>query len=711
MTKVIYAWQHKVRGEVIGEIRRVPKGKGKQDLPFYRKNGDKFESGGPRIKPYPLFGIDTLKNPEEPVVICEGQKKQAIWESLGYQCVTSLFGSGSAASSDWTPLGNTSTIYIAPDNDKPGLLYARNVWTILSKQNHSCSIRLLRLPGLPPKGDLCDWLSAQPESGGWDGYTPWSSTSSGVEEKAKQQILSRLKTALGTSLDIPTEWEPEPEWEEPHELAEPMGAVSRLTAEMIPPALRQWSVEIAWRRSCPLEYIAVAAIIVAGSAIGASTSIRPKQKDDWTEYGNLWGFICGPPGTLKTPSLLEATLPLKLVDDKFAETYKADYATYKREHAQYEEAEKQKVKEKQKSKYVNQTPDIIEEPPVEPACKRTIATDTTMEAMGVLMAANPRGLLLYFDEIAQLINTWEKKGREPERQFYLSAWAGNGRQTVDRISREALRIDNMCLSLLGGIQPDKLHTSLVRSTDSTNDGLLQRFQMAVYLTEEECSRASGIVDEYPDGKLRKSVYDLISTIATFTDWKDYGAEFELDRSPIPYFRFEPNAQQEFYRWYIALEAKVNKARGPIRDHLNKFRKLCPTLCLIFHVLDCLSNTKHGAVSLESFHMAAAWCGLMEEHARRIYGICSSSELTGARELAEHISEGKLKNPFAIWEIQKMGWRHLQKRAYIEQALKVLEEYNWVKKIVHPPGSKGGAPKTEFWLNPKLEFNQDGRMAC
>jgi hypothetical protein len=704
VTRPIYIWQHKVNGEVIGEIHRLPKGKGKQDFPHYKWNGKSFDMGGPQKKPYPLLGLDSITDKEKPVIICEGQKKQLIWESLGYQCITSLFGSGSAQSSDWTAVANTLTFWIAPDNDKAGTLYAQTCGSILKTQNPECSISLLKLPDLPPKGDLCDWLSAQPESAGWDGYTPLSSTSFG--EAAIAQIHSKLKTVLKTSLSEFTDWETTTEWSEPHELAAPISPVTRMTMEMVPKPLQPWVRDTARRMQCPLEYVAIAITIVAGASIGAACSVRPKQKDDWTEYGNLWGFICGPPGTLKTPALLEATLALKIVDDKLAAANKESMTKYEREHKDWETANKNSGK---RSKYVAEQ--IIEEPPQKPACRRFIVSDATVEALGAVMKDNPRGLLMYIDELNQLVSSWNKPEKESDRAFYLSAWSGAGRTNVDRIMRGALRIDNMCLSLLGGIQPDKLRTSLVRTTDTSNDGLLQRFQLAIYLTEDECQSASEIVDEYPDNSLRRSLYSLIGTLADSENFGGYGAENDKERVCVPFFRYEEGAaQQEFYRWLLDLEKRIKQEENPyMQQHLSKFRKLCPTLALIFHLLDCVAIGTQGRIQLETMRLAAAWCGLLEQHARRIYNICAPIELRGAHELGRHIMRGKLSNPFAIWQIQKMGWRGLQKRTQIEEALKVLQEYNWVRKVTTPPGPKGGSPKIEFWLNPKLEIAHDGRM--
>ena len=44
-----------------------------------------------------------------------------------------------------------------PDNDEPGRRHVQAVAQKLSR--HAASIRVLELPGLPPKGDVSDWLA------------------------------------------------------------------------------------------------------------------------------------------------------------------------------------------------------------------------------------------------------------------------------------------------------------------------------------------------------------------------------------------------------------------------------------------------------------------------------------------------------------------------------------------------------------------------
>jgi hypothetical protein len=78
----------------------------------------------------------------------------------------------------------------------------------------------------------------------------------------------------------------------------------------------------------------------------------------------------------------------------------------------------------------------------------------------------------------RLIATWERE--DGERAFFLEAWNGNQNFDTDRIGRGHISIPNLCASIFGGIQPDKLRVYLEQAVHAlANDGMLQ-LQVLVY---------------------------------------------------------------------------------------------------------------------------------------------------------------------------------------------------------------------------------------
>jgi Protein of unknown function (DUF3987) len=69
---------------------------------------------------------------------------------------------------------------------------------------------------------------------------------------------------------------------------------------------------------------------------------------------------------------------------------------------------------------------------------------------------NPKGLLLFRDELSGFLHTMDRPGHETDRAFYCEAWNGTGTFTYDRIGRGTMHIRAACVSVLGGIQPGPL---------------------------------------------------------------------------------------------------------------------------------------------------------------------------------------------------------------------------------------------------------------
>lgn len=172
--KFVFEWRHTYKGETIGFIKRFIDDDGeKNDIPYYIKSGTGYKKGIPtELKPLPLFGIDSVTDPGKPVYVVEGQKCQQALQGLGFQAVTSILGATNARSSDWSTLKITSQVILLPDNDLPGEKYVRQVADILKEVGFKGRLAIAQFPDLPKKGDVVNWLQAQPELASWDGLIP-----------------------------------------------------------------------------------------------------------------------------------------------------------------------------------------------------------------------------------------------------------------------------------------------------------------------------------------------------------------------------------------------------------------------------------------------------------------------------------------------------------------------------------------------------------
>lgn len=91
------------------------------------------------------------------------------------------------------------------------------------------------------------------------------------------------------------------------------------------------------------------------------------------------------------------------------------------------------------------------------AVRRLFKTnETSIQSMTKLNNENPRGLLVFRDELMGLLANWDREDKADERAYFLEGWNGNCSYTDVKIGRGLTNAKNICISLLGGIQPDKL---------------------------------------------------------------------------------------------------------------------------------------------------------------------------------------------------------------------------------------------------------------
>lgn len=111
--------------------------------------------------PWPIFHWHELvQRPADPALVSEGEKAATRAHRRFPECVsvTSLCGALNAHKTDWTPLAPCSDVIIWPDNDEPGLRYARSVAAHAIAAG-SKRVRIVVLPkGLPEGWDLGDDL-------------------------------------------------------------------------------------------------------------------------------------------------------------------------------------------------------------------------------------------------------------------------------------------------------------------------------------------------------------------------------------------------------------------------------------------------------------------------------------------------------------------------------------------------------------------------
>ena len=493
----------------------------------------------------------------------------------------------------------------------------------------------------------------------------------------------------------------------------PLPAVTLLPVEpfdmaLLPGTLRPFAADIAQRMQCPPDYVGVTIMAGLGVVIGRRVGVRPKERDDWTEYANQWACIVGRPGVMKSPAMAAALAPVRSLqaaaDKVYADAlrvYEADKSIYDLRH----EADHKRIREVLKK---NPTAAITQsnlDQPSEPLLYRYLLNDPTVEALLDIAIENPQGVGVFRDELVSLLKSLDRDGQESSRGFYLTGWNGNSGYTMDRIARgRNIRAEAVCLSVIGSTQPGRILEYLREATtdSAANDGLVQRFGLFVW---PDASPNWVDVDQYPDTKHKSQAFSVFKRLDEANPVTDWGAEIVVDHegnpepgSP-PYLRLDAAALAMFRDWRAEWEAFIRsgKLHPALEGHFAKYRKLVPSLALIGHLAD--GGT--GPITGNAMARALAWSDYLKSHALRAYGAGMIAPMDRARAMLKIIQDGKLPaEPFALKAVYRNQWTLLTDQEQASEAVSILIEHGYIVEIQGEDAANGGRPReVRYQVNP------------
>lgn len=485
-------------------------------------------------------------------------------------------------------------------------------------------------------------------------------------------------------------------WCDPEALPDELPPVDAFDLDLLPHVLRPLVKDIAERMQCPPDFPAVASMVMLAGVVGRRVGICPKQHDDWLVTPNLWGVVIGRPGLMKTPAIEQPLKFLKRLEVEAKRTHDAEMLAYGAEElvqkARKSVAEtklKQAIKRGDDAHELAAT--LLGDESARPVRRRYLCNDASVEKLGEILNENPNGVVVFRDELTGLLRSLDREGQETARAFFLEAWNGNGRFTFDRIGRGTIDIEAAVVSVLGGVQPGPLAEYLRAATrnGSGDDGLIQRLQMAVW---PDASPNWRNVDRWPDTEARLAVWKVVCRIhnSTFD-------MFPESEDGLRYLRFSDAAQVEFDQWRATLEPRLRSGElhAAMESHLAKYRSLVPTLALLIELAE---RPDAPSVTEDSLRRAIGWAKYLESHAYRIYAPAMQRDLVAAKALAAKIMAGKLTDGFALRDVYRAGWTHLNEREDALQATGVLIDSHWLKIEQRPTD---GRTATFFRINPKL----------
>jgi len=315
---------------------------------------------------------------------------------------------------------------------------------------------------------------------------------------------------------------------------------------LLPPIIERFATIRADMMGVDPGGIAMAALAACCAVIRDRISIKVKQHEKWHEEARLWIMLVGDPSYKKSPIMKAAATRVSAIDTEMLRQYNRDFTKWKEdgEHGDM------------------------------PVPVRLRIEDTTMEAAQEVCVHSPDGVLALQDELSGWFGGIEKyrggKGGAKDRSFWLRAYNG-GQMAVNRVSRKSILIENLSISILGGVQPDAIRKIV---SDSTDDGLIQRFIPVVL-------RPSGVDKDVEMPDVAGEYDALIERLHALEAPQSF-----LGKQPMQFDDDARQVREELARKHHRIVSSIEGFNKKLAAHIGKWDGMFPRLCIIWH---CIEN--------------------------------------------------------------------------------------------------------------------------
>ena len=629
---------------------------------------------GVRVVPYRLPWF--LNSPKKAVFICEGEKDADNLAQLGL-----LATCNSGGAKKWTAehaefLRGRHAVII-PDNDDPGRDHAQKVAITLHAVG--ATIKILELPGVPPKGDVSDWLN-----------------NGGTKEKliSLSAATPLLEPTAATPLLEPTAATRQP-WPEivPFDKSE----LPEFPTECLPSVLRDWVEAESHATQTPGDLAGLLALAVCSATIARRVVVEPRP--GWREPVNLFVAVLLEPGNRKSTVFNDAIDPLRGIETALIKMAQPAVAREQSERRQAE-ARLQKLEKTAATKgdanarreACDLAAELAERPVV--CSPRLIVDDATSEKLGMMLAAqggriasmSPEGGV--FDLMAGLYS----KSGIPQFGVYLMGHSGDDLIT-DRVSRQTVRVERPALTCAYAMQPAVID-GLAENTAFRGRGLLARF---LYSAPESWIGHREIATEPVSDAIRDAYHQIVRAMA------DVEGEHVLLLSP--------DASAAFIEWEREVETMLGDG-GEMEVLRDWGAKLAGATLRLAAVLHCVEHSPDTYMDESAIAAAIEIARYLIPHAETVLTLMQSKEKPGDEDaqflLRWIIRRGQQE--FTKRDAHQHGKRRFPKANDIDPALNELVRRGNIRLRPGEAAGPGRPPSPTYEVNPAV-FKKDIAENC
>ncbi len=656
---------HDADGQPVGMVIRWDKGDGKDIRPV---SYDAVKRGWcirGMAEPRPLYRLPEVMQATRTVYVCEGEKAAEAARSTGLTATTSPHGSKSARKADWSPLAGRDVI-ILPDNDEAGEKYAADVTACLLKLTPRPTVRVVRLPGLPPRGDMADFLEMH----------------HGDSEAARKHVETMVSRSEPVNPDIEVEEDESPSTT-PSQVIEPFVP---FPVDALPETVASFVREGAAAMGCDSSFLALPLLVAYASAIGNTRRIRLKKS--WTEPAILWGAMIGESGSMKSPALELAMRPLRDWQHRkmreHAEAMKQWEADFKRYQAEL------KAWERDAKKNTNSASDPPAEPE-RPICKRAWTDDATIEALAMLLQQNPRGMLVIRDELAGWLHfdryTSASGSKGSEAAKWLEMFGGRA-LVVDRKTSGTTYVPQAAVSLVGGIQPGILRRAM--GQEHRDSGMMARLLLIMPPRRAKRWSEADVTSESLEAQ--KRIFEALRNLEPALD---------EDGEPRPALVFLANdATRVWIDFYNEHNDQQADLTGELAAAWAKLEGYAPRFALVHHLVRQAAGEEVGQdIDARSMTAGITLSRWFAHEAERVYAMLGEDEQSATRRHLVALIERR------GGQVTVRDWQRSRSKKTAKEAKAELEELisaglgRWEDST---PGTDGGRPSRLFVLESPAE---------
>ena len=625
-----------------------------------------WSTKGVHAVPYRL--PELLAEPTRPVVVVEGEKNVNNLASINVLPTCNSGGAGKWTSDHSEFLRGRHVIILA-DNDEPGRKHAEQV--AASLQGIAAAAKIVVLPGLPPAGDVSDWIAA-----------------GGTKEELKRLAKTSSFWAPATQT-----------WGEIDSLDN--RTLPEFPTRSLPGALRRWVEAESHATQTPPDLAGLLALASCSATIARHVVVQARP--GWQEPVNLFTAILLDPGNRKSAVYADATQPLRELEKELIEAARPavarEQSDRRQDEARLKKLEKvaaEKGDQEARHEARELAAELAEMP--EPALPRLLVDDATSEKLGMMLAEqngriasmSPEGGV--FDLMAGL---YSKSGM-PQFGVYLMGHSGDDLIT-DRVSRKSIHVERPALTCAYAMQPQVIQ-GLAENAAFRGRGLLARFLYAApqsWIGEREIAPIS-----LPP-EVREEYRRLIRRLAASS------AHIARESEPIQ-IHLAADALALFQKWETEIEAMLAEG-GDMECTRDWGAKLAGATLRLAAVMHCVEWMVTESIGRETISKAIEIARYLIPHAEAVLRMMQASEETvddDARYVLRWIRRHGWRD-FTKREAQQHGRRRFPHAEDIDPALELLAQHNYIRPLPSPPPRPGRPPSPAYEANPELKNEHTG----